>query len=244
MLPECFVTILMPLAGTVLGSGFVFFMNGKMSEKLQQRLNGIAAGVMLAASVWSLILPSLEQSADMGIWSFLPAVIGIWLGVLFLLRIDSINTVWSEKKYTTMIGAVTLHNLPEGMAVGVILAAWMQGTPGITMASVFALSIGIAIQNIPEGAIISMPLAGSGTKKGKAFWIGCLSGIVEPAGAVLAVMISSLVSEVLPYFLSFSAGAMIYVVIRELIGENTTNREMICFAAGFTLMMIMDVALG
>lgn len=244
MLPECFVTILMPLAGTVLGSGFVFFMNGKMSEKLQQRLNGIAAGVMLAASVWSLILPSLEQSADMGVWAFLPAVIGIWLGVLFLLRIDSINTVWSENKYTTMIGAVTLHNLPEGMAVGVILAAWMQGTPGITMASVFALSIGIAIQNIPEGAIISMPLAGSGTKKGKAFWIGCLSGIVEPAGAVLAVMISSLVSEVLPYFLSFSAGAMIYVVIRELIGENTTNREMICFAAGFTLMMIMDVALG
>lgn len=244
MILECFITVLMPLAGTVLGSGFVFFMSGKMSEKLQQRLNGIAAGVMLAASVWSLILPSIEQSSGMGILSFFPAGIGIWLGVLFLLRIEKISSIWYPNKYTSMIGAVTLHNLPEGMAVGVILAAWIQDTPGITFASVFALSLGIAIQNIPEGAIISMPLAGNGVKKNRSFWIGCLSGIVEPIGAVTAVLISSLISEVLPYFLSFSAGAMIYVVIRELIGENTTNREMICFVAGFTLMMTMDVALG
>ena len=252
--------VLIPFAGTTLGAFLVFFMRNKINDLVEKILLGFAGGVMIAASVWSLIIPSIEQSSDMGKWSFVPAAVGIALGVLFLLILDSIiphlhvrsekpEGVQSKLKKTTMlVFAVTLHNIPEGMAVGVALAGAYYGSSGITMTAALVLSIGIAIQNMPEGAIISMPLKGEGFSKPKAFFYGMLSGIVEPIFAVITILLTSIITPILPYLLSFAAGAMIYVVIEELIPESQngehTNWSTISFIVGFLLMMILDVALG
>lgn len=252
--------VLIPFIGTSLGAFLVFFMKNKISEKLEKILLGFAGGVMIAASVWSLIIPAIEQSESMGKWSFIPAVVGIALGVLFLFVLDSIiphlhiNSEKPEgiksncKKSTMLVLAVTLHNIPEGMAVGVALAGAYFGETGITLTAALVLAIGIAIQNIPEGAIISMPLRGAGFSKGKAFGYGLLSGLVEPIFAALTILIASFVTPILPYLLSFAAGAMIYVVIEELIPESQTgehtNWATISFVVGFLIMMILDVALG
>lgn len=252
--------VLIPFIGTSLGAFLVFFMKNKISEKLEKILLGFAGGVMIAASVWSLIIPAIEQSESMGKWSFIPAVVGIALGVLFLFVLDSviphlhINSEKPEgiksncKKSTMLVFAVTLHNIPEGMAVGVALAGAYFGETGITLTAALVLAIGIAIQNIPEGAIISMPLRGAGFSKGKAFGYGLLSGLVEPIFAALTILIASFVTPILPYLLSFAAGAMIYVVIEELIPESQTgehtNWATISFVVGFLIMMILDVALG
>ena len=255
--------ILLPLLGTTLGAACVFVMRGQLREQVQRILAGFAAGVMVAASVWSLLIPSMEKAASMGSWAFVPAVAGFWAGVLFLLLLDSVvphlhfasnelegaKGARSQLKRTTMLVlAVTLHNLPEGMAVGVVYAGFMAGDMGITAGAAFALAIGIAIQNFPEGAIISMPLHAEGMTKGRAFWAGTLSGAVEPAGALLTILAAGLVVPALPYLLSFAAGAMLYVVVEELIPEMTegahSNAGTVFFAAGFTLMMALDVALG
>lgn len=252
--------ILLPFMGTVLGSACVFAMRGALHEKIQRALTGFAAGVMVAASVWSLLIPAMEQAADMGQWAFLPAVAGFWLGILFLLALDKTiphlhrNSDEPEgphsrlKRTTMLVLAVTLHNIPEGMAVGVVLAGWMAGNETITMTGALALSIGIAIQNFPEGAVISMPLRAEGVGKGKAFLHGALSGVVEPLAAVLTILASGLILPALPYLLSFAAGAMIYVVVEELIPEASTgehsNLGTLFFAAGFAIMLALDVALG
>ena len=223
-------------------------------------MTGFAAGVMIAASVWSLLIPAIEQSENMGKWSFIPAVIGFWAGVLFLLLLDRAiphlhrNSEKAEgpksklQRTTMMVLAVTLHNIPEGMAVGVVYAGYLSGNEMITAAGAFALSIGIAIQNFPEGAIISLPLRAEGMKKPKAFVAGVLSGIVEPIGAVLTVLAAGLIIPSMPYLLSFAAGAMIYVVVEELIPEMSqgehSNIGTVFFAVGFTVMMMLDVALG
>lgn len=257
---EALSAILLPFMGTVIGSAFVFFMKGEMSRTLQRALMGFASGVMVAASIWSLIIPSMDQAAHMGKFAFVPAFAGVWGGILFLLLLDRLiphlhlNSECPEGKEcnlgksTMMVLAVALHNLPEGMAVGVVVAGWMTGNESISVAAAFALAIGIAIQNLPEGAIVSMPLKSNGMKKGKAFGYGVLSGIVEPIGAVLTILLANLVVPVLPYLLSFSAGAMLYVVVEELIPEMSegehSNIGTIFFAAGFTLMMVLDVALG
>ena len=215
---------------------------------------------MVAASIWSLLIPAMDQAESMGKFAFVPAVIGFWLGVLFLLALDFViphmhlgsseaeGPKTNLKKTTMMVLAVTLHNIPEGMAIGVVYAGLLLGEQEISLAAATALSIGIAIQNFPEGAIISMPLQAEGMKKPKAFVLGALSGIVEPIGAVLTVLAAGLVVPVLPYLLSFAAGAMIYVVVEELIPEMSqgkhTNIGTIAFTAGFTLMMMLDVALG
>ena len=255
--------ILIPFAGTALGAACVFIMRGQLRERTQRILAGFAAGVMVAASVWSLLIPSMEKAASLGRWAFVPAAAGFWAGVLFLLLLDSIvphlhfasNELEGAKgprshlKRTTMLVlAVTLHNLPEGMAVGVVFAGWMAGDLGITAGAAFALALGIAIQNFPEGAIISMPLHAEGMTKGKAFWSGTLSGAVEPVGALVTILAAGFVVPALPYLLSFAAGAMLYVVVEELIPEMTegahSNVGTIFFAAGFTVMMALDVALG
>ena len=222
---EIISAILIPFLGTLLGSAGVFFLKGSMNRTLQRSLTGFAAGVMVAASVWSLIIPAMDQSAHMGKLAFLPAFVGIWLGFLFLLALDHLiphlhlNSQSPEGspsnlgKSTMMVLAVALHNLPEGMAVGVVLAGAMTESAGITMAGALALSLGIAIQNFPEGAILSMPLHSEGMNRGKAFLIGALSGIVEPIGAILTIALTSLVVPTLPYFLAFAAGTMIYVVV-------------------------------
>ncbi len=235
-------------------------MKKALNQAVQRALTGFAAGVMAAASVWSLLIPSIEQSAFMGKWSFIPAVFGFWFGILFLLMLDRLvphlhqNSAEPEgphiklKKTTMLMFAVTLHNIPEGMAVGVLFAGWMSGSGTITMAGALTLSIGIAIQNFPEGAIISMPLRAEGMKNGKAFLYGTLSGAVEPLAAVLTLMASQLITPLLPYLLSFAAGAMIYVVVEELIPEMSTGRHSnlgtIFFAFGFTTMLVLDVALA
>ena len=245
--------LLIPFLGTSLGAGCVFFLKEKLNLMLQRSLTGFAAGVMVAASVWSLLVPAMDQAEDMGRWAFLPAVIGFWLGVLFLLVLDRTiphlhqNSTQPEgphtrlKRTTMLVLAVTLHNIPEGMAVGVVLAGWMAGNSGITAAGTLALSLGIALQNFPEGAIISMPLRAEGMGKGRAFLYGVLSGIVEPLAA-------GLILPALPYLLSFAAGAMIYVVVEELIPEASagehSNLGTLFFAAGFTIMLALDVALG
>ena len=252
--------ILIPFLGTSLGAACVFFMKNLLSDSVERSLTGFAAGVMIAASVWSLLIPAIEQSENMGKWSFIPAVTGFWAGVLFLLLLDRAITHLhrnSEKaegpksklqRTTMMVLAVTLHNIPEGMAVGVVYAGYLSGNEKITAAGALALSIGIAIQNFPEGAIISLPLRAEGMKKTKAFVAGVLSGIVEPIGAVLTVLAAGLIIPSMPYLLSFAAGAMLYVVVEELIPEMSqgehSNIGTVFFAVGFTVMMMLDVALG
>lgn len=257
---ETFWGILIPFLGTACGAACVFFMKKSLGGTVQRALAGFAAGVMVAASVWSLLIPAIEQSADMGALSFLPAFIGFWVGVLFLLALDHLIPhlhVGSSQaegpktklgRTTMMVLAVTLHNIPEGMAVGVMYAGFLAGNTQITAASALALSLGIAIQNFPEGAIISMPLRAEGEKKGRAFLGGVLSGVVEPIGAVLTLLAAQLIIPALPYLLSFAAGAMLYVVVEELIPEMSqgehSNIGTVFFAVGFSVMMVLDVALG
>ena len=257
---EVFWGILIPFLGTSLGAACVFFMKKTLSDMVQRSLTGFAAGVMVAASVWSLLIPAMEQSAGMGKLSFVPAVAGFWIGILFLLGLDHIVPHLHVKsgqtegpksqlrRTTMMVLAVTLHNIPEGMAVGVVYAGYLSGNAQITAAGALALSLGIAIQNFPEGAIISMPLRAEGMKKGKAFCGGVLSGVVEPIGAVLTLLAAQLVVPALPYLLSFAAGAMLYVVVEELIPEMSqgshSNIGTLFFAVGFSIMMMLDVALG
>ena len=257
---EAMQEIFLPFLGTCFGAACVFFMRDSLHPLIQRTLTGFAAGVMVAASVWSLLIPAMDQAEDMGQWAFLPAVIGSWLGVLFLLVLDKTiphlhqNSSQPEgphtrlKRTTMLVLAVTLHNIPEGMAVGVVLAGWMAGNSGITAAGTLALSIGIALQNFPEGAIISMPLRAEGMGKGRAFLYGVLSGIVEPLAAILTMLAAGLILPALPYLLSFAAGAMIYVVVEELIPEASagehSNLGTLFFAAGFTIMLALDVALG
>lgn len=257
---NCFEGLMIPFAGTALGAACVFFMKKELGRNMQRVLTGFAAGVMVAASIWSLIIPAMELSADKGNLSFLPSVIGFWLGILFLLLLDSVIPhlhLYAEKaegvrskaaKTTMMLLAVTLHNVPEGMAVGVIYAGLLSGGGKITAGGALALSLGIAIQNFPEGAIISLPLHAEGKSKIKAFAGGALSGAVEPLGALLTILASGLIVPAMPYFLSFAAGAMIYVVVEELIPEMSqgehSNTGVVMFALGFTVMMALDVALG
>ena len=257
---ELWQGLLIPFAGTTLGAACVFFMRNNLGEMVQRALTGFAAGVMVAASIWSLLLPAMEQAADMGRWSFVPAVVGFWLGIFFLLGLDRLiphlhrgsaeaEGIKSSLGKTTMLTlAVALHNIPEGMAVGAVYAGWLYGDSGITLAGALALSLGIAIQNFPEGAIISMPLRAEGMKKGSAFAGGVLSGIVEPIGAVLTIMAARLIVPALPYLLSFAAGAMLYVVVEELVPEMSqgehSNLGTVFFAVGFSVMMVLDVALG
>ena len=257
---EAFYGILIPFLGTSLGAACVFFMKKTLSDTVQRALTGFAAGVMVAASVWSLLIPAIEQSEALGKLAFFPAFLGFWFGVLFLLALDhqiphlhlgSEQAEGPKSKLaltTMMVLAVTLHNIPEGMAVGVMYAGFLAENAQITAASALALSIGIAIQNFPEGAIISMPLRAEGQRKGRAFLGGVLSGVVEPIGAVLTILAAQLVIPVLPYLLSFAAGAMLYVVVEELIPEMSqgkhSNLATVFFAAGFSVMMVLDVALG
>ena len=260
MIQDAFWGILIPFLGTSLGAGCVFFLKKSLSDGIQRALTGFAAGVMVAASVWSLLIPAMEQAADLGRLAFFPAAGGFWLGILFLLLLDHLiphlhqNSLQAEgpksqlQRTTMMVLAVTLHNIPEGMAVGVVYAGYLAGTAQITAAGALALSLGIAIQNFPEGAIISMPLRAEGMKKGRAFWGGVLSGIVEPIGAVLTILAAGIVVPALPYLLSFAAGAMLYVVVEELIPEMSqgqhSNVGTVFFAVGFSVMMVLDVALG
>ncbi len=254
------VTLLIPFLGTVLGAACVFLIKKQLPPRLNKTLLGFAAGVMVAASVWSLIIPAMDMSADMGKWSFLPAAAGLLLGMGFLLLLDGIiphlhmDTDQPEgvkanlKKSTMMILAVTLHNLPEGMAVGVAYAGAVSGQSTMTMASAMTLAIGIAIQNFPEGAIVSMPLVETGLSKRKAFLYGAGSGIVEPIGTLITILLTRLLTPFLPYLLAFAAGAMFYVVVEELIPEGAagahSNLATVGFFGGFVLMMILDVALG
>ena len=255
-----FIIIAIPFLGTVLGSAMVFFMKREMNAKLGKLLLGFASGVMIAASVWSLLIPAIEMSEEQGKLSWLPATAGFLLGMGFLLLLDSLVPhlhIDSEKpegvksgfrKTTMLVLAVTLHNLPEGMAVGVTFAGAMLAGTGITMAGALALAVGIAIQNFPEGAIISMPLRSAGASKGKAFLYGVLSGIVEPVGSIITILLAAQVVPILPYLLAFAAGAMIYVVVEELIPEaqagEHTNIGTVGVAIGFALMMVLDIALG
>lgn len=255
-----FIGIIIPFIGTAAGAAGVFFLKKELKAKVQKSLLGFASGVMVAASVWSLLIPSMNMSEHMGRLSFLPAAVGFLLGILFLLIMDEIiphmhldhkkpeGMKKSLAKSTMLLLAVTLHNIPEGMAVGVVFAGAVTGNGGITLAGAAVLSIGIAIQNFPEGAIISMPLLGTGISKKRAFLYGVLSGIVEPIAAFFTILFVSEIELVLPYLLSFAAGAMIYVVVEELIPESAegehTNLGTIGFAVGFVLMMILDVALG
>lgn len=252
--------LLIPFLGTTLGAACVFFMKREMNDIVQRALTGFAAGVMVAASIWSLLIPAIEQSEGMGKFAFVPAVIGFWLGVLFLLMLDHViphlhrNSQEAEgpksnlQRTTMLVLAVTLHNIPEGMAVGVVFAGLLSGEGQIAVTGAFALAIGIAIQNFPEGAIISLPLRSEGGSKAKAFFYGVASGVVEPIGAVITILLTGLVVPLLPYLLSFAAGAMIYVVVEELLPEASegehSNIGTIGFALGFLIMMILDVALG
>ncbi len=252
--------VFLPFVGTTLGAACVFFMKKGLNITIQRILTGFAAGVMVAASIWSLIIPSFDQAQSMGKLSFVPVVVGFWGGILFLLLLDQIiphlhlNSEESEgpntklKKTTMLMLAVTLHNIPEGMAVGVVFAGWITGNENISMMSTLVLALGIAIQNFPEGAIISMPLRGEGMSKVKSFGYGALSGAVEPIATGITILAADALVPVLPYFLSFAAGAMIYVVIEELIPEMSegehSNLGTIFFAIGFTLMMTLDVVLG
>ena len=257
---DAFYGILIPFLGTSLGAASVFFLKKSLGDYIQRALTGFAAGVMVAASIWSLLIPAMDQSAALGKLAFFPAAVGFWLGILFLLLLDHIiphlhrNSQQAEgphsqlQRTTMMVLAVTLHNIPEGMAVGVVYAGYLSGTAQITAAGALALSLGIAIQNFPEGAIISMPLRAEGMSKGRAFWGGVLSGVVEPIGAVLTILAASVIVPALPYLLSFAAGAMLYVVVEELIPEMSQGEHSdigtVLFAVGFSLMMVLDVALG
>ncbi len=257
---ETIIGILIPFIGTSLGAFCVFFMKNDMSRRIQRALTGFAAGVMTAASIWSLIIPSLEQSQGLGKFSFIPATVGFWLGILFLLILDKsvphlhldAETAEGPKsrfsKTTMLLLAVTLHNIPEGMAVGVLYAGYISGSANITAGVALALSLGIAIQNFPEGAIISMPLHAEGRNKMRSFADGVLSGAVEPIAAVITILLAGFIIPAMPYLLSFAAGAMIYVVVEELIPEMSagehSNIGVVLFSFGFSLMMILDVALG
>ena len=251
---------MIPFAGTSLGAACVFFLKRDLRMGVQRALTGFAAGVMVAASIWSLLIPAIDQSASKEKLAFLPAFIGFWLGILFLLLLDkavphlhrNIDQVEGPVSHLTrtvmLVLAVTLHNIPEGMAVGVVYAGLLSGSANITAGGALALALGIAIQNFPEGAIISMPLYAEGKSKPKAFWLGMLSGAVEPVFGGITVIIAGLVVPAMPYLLSFAAGAMLYVVVEELIPDMSqgkhSNIGVISFAVGFSLMMVLDVALG
>ena len=252
--------LLVPFLGTSLGSALVLFMKNEMKEEVQKSLTGFAAGVMVAASVWSLLIPAMDQAQEnMGRLAFVPAVVGFCLGMLFLLILDQVTPHMhldesvegpkcSMKKTTMLVLAVVLHNIPEGMAVGVVYAGWLTGNVSISASAALALALGIAIQNFPEGAIISMPLRANGMSKFKACLQGILSGIVEPVAGLLTILLASVIIPFLPYLLSFAAGAMLYVVVEELIPEMSqgehSNIGTLFFAAGFSVMMMLDVALG
>ena len=252
--------LLIPFLGTTLGSAGVFFMKEQLNRQVQRALTGFAAGVMVAASIWSLIIPAMELSEGMGKLSFIPAAVGFWVGVFFLLFLDCViphlhmNAEKAEgprsrlARSTMMVLAVTLHNIPEGMAVGVVYAGFLSGNSQITAGGALALALGIAIQNFPEGAIISMPLKAEGKTSFRAFLDGMLSGAVEPIGALLTIFFAGFFVPGMPYMLSFAAGAMMYVVVEELIPEMSegehSNIGVIMFSLGFTLMMALDVALG
>lgn len=252
--------LLIPFLGTSLGAACVFFMKRELNATVQKALTGFAAGVMVAASIWSLIIPAIEGTNKEGVAQVLPAAVGFWLGILFLLFLDHVIPHLHQfaeeaegpksplKRTTMMVLAVTLHNIPEGMAVGVVYAGLVTGSVAVSSLGALALSIGIAIQNFPEGAIISMPLCAQGEKKGKAFLDGVLSGAVEPIAGLLTLLVAPVIVPWMPYFLSFAAGAMIYVVVEELIPEMSagqhSNSGTLCFALGFTLMMALDVVLG
>ena len=252
--------LLIPFIGTSAGAACVFLLKKDLSASVQRALTGFAAGVMVAASIWSLIVPAIEQSGSMGRWAFLPAFIGFWIGILFLLLLDhiiphlhrNINQTEGPKSRLTrtamMVLAVTLHNIPEGMAVGVVYAGLMNGSGEITAGGALALALGIAIQNFPEGAIISMPLCSEGKSRGESFLLGVLSGAVEPVFGALTILAAGLIVPAMPYLLSFAAGAMLYVVVEELIPEMSagehSNIGVLLFAVGFSLMMALDVALG
>lgn len=257
------IGLLIPFLGTTLGSACVFFMKKDFKEEVRKSLSGFAAGVMVAASVWSLLIPAMDQSESMGKFAFLPAAIGFWAGILFLLLLDRmtphlhVNDTEPEgpqglserlRKDTLLLLAVTIHNIPEGMAVGVVYAGFHSGNPQITAAAALALSLGIAIQNFPEGAIVSMPLRANGISKARAFLGGSLSGAVEPIAAFLTILVAEQILFVMPYLLAFAAGAMLYVVVEELVPEMAegkhSNLGTLAFAAGFTIMMALDVALG
>lgn len=251
--------VLLPFVGTSLGAAMVFFLNGEMSPKVQKLLTGFAAGVMVAASFWSLLQPSLESSGHLGRFSFMPAAVGFMVGIGFLLLLDEVTPHMHMDlqdegprtglaRTTKLILAVTLHNIPEGMAVGVVYAGWLAGGETVSSAAALALALGIAIQNFPEGAIVSMPLRAEGMSKAKTFWYGVLSGVVEPVAAVATILASQFVVPWLPYLLAFAAGAMMYVVVEELIPEMSegahSNLGTVAFSLGFVLMMVLDVALG
>lgn len=252
--------LLIPFLGTTLGAACVSFMRGELNPLVQKGLTGFAAGVMVAASIWSLLIPAMEESASLGDFAFVPAVTGFWIGTLFLLALDHLvphlhlNADSAEgpkshlSRTTMLVLAVTLHNIPEGMAVGVVFAGYLTGNADLGLSSALVLSIGIAIQNFPEGAIISMPLKASGASRTRAFFSGVLSGVVEPIGGALTIAAASQVVPVLPYLLAFAAGAMLYVVVEELIPEMSAGKHsdigVVAFAFGFTLMMALDVCLG
>ncbi len=256
---QVLIGIAIPFIGTSLGAAMVFLLRRQISGGLQRVLTGFAAGVMVAASFWSLLQPALEESTAMGTWAFIPAAVGFLVGIGFLLLLDIIIPHMHMDKQeegprsglrrtTKLILAVTLHNVPEGMAVGVVYAGWVSEQAGISAAGALALALGIAIQNFPEGAIVSMPLRAEGMKKGKTFLYGVLSGVVEPVAAVVTILAAGVIVPVLPYLLAFAAGAMMYVVVEELIPEMSagehTNSGTIAFALGFVLMMVLDVTLG
>ena len=254
---EALSAILLPFLGTVIGSACVFFLKGEMNRQLQRALTGFAAGVMVAASVWSLIIPAMEQSGHMGKFSFLPAFVGVWGGFLFLLLLDHIiphlhlNSESPEGaksnlgRSTMMVLAVTLHNFPEGMAVGVVAAGWLTGSEGISAAGALALSLGIALQNLPEGAAISLPLRQSGMSRVRSFGLGVLSGAVEPVFGVLVVLAVAAVETMMPLLMAFAAGAMMLVVFEEMIPAAAGERlGVLCAMAGYVLMMALDLALG
>ena len=256
---QVWIGVLLPFLGTSLGAAMVFILKDKISDSVQRMLTGFAAGVMVAASFWSLLQPALESSEGMGKLSFIPAAVGFLVGMGFLLLLDTVTPHMhldekpegpksTLKRTTKLILAVTLHNIPEGMAVGVVYAGWVAGDTGVSRAAALALALGIALQNFPEGAIVSMPLRSAGMPKAKTFWYGVLSGIVEPIAALITIVAASAVISILPYMLAFAAGAMFYVVVEELIPEMSegahSNVGTIAFALGFVLMMVLDVALG
>ena len=251
--------LLIPFAGTSLGSACVFFLRKTLNKQIQRALTGFAAGVMVAASIWSLLLPAIEQSESMGKLSFIPAVVGFWIGIFFLLFLDHVtphlhlNSKESEgpkknfSRTTKMLLAVTIHNIPEGMAVGVVYAGWISGDSNITLMSALILSLGIAIQNFPEGAAVSLPLRKEGFSRFKSFMLGQGSALVEPISAVIGVILVMTIRSILPILLSFAAGAMIAVAARELLPESiieNKNLATLGLILGFVLMMILDVALG
>lgn len=259
MTSQVLIGILIPFFGTSAGAAMVYFLKNEMSKDLQRILTGFAAGVMVAASIWSLLIPAIEDSAAMGKFAFIPAAVGFAVGIGFLLLLDEITPhmhmnnqvegVESGLKRTTKLFlAVTLHNIPEGMAVGVVYAGWLAGNSNVSKAAALTLAIGIALQNFPEGAVVSMPLRAEGMSKHKTFGYGVLSGVVEPIASLITIVAASFVVPILPYLLAFAAGAMMYVVVEELILEMSegehSNKGTISFAIGFILMMVLDVALG